>query len=154
MSFFPHFGPTLAGAEAQRLLATVERWPFISWGVLQYFTQTWWNNSFWCLLRRLPRPQDVGLLCLGYHKFFNLFYNLNCSARECAPWRRVTEKSHFSTLNVGLDGTGNRTQSTCLAGSVTRRSAINYAILRMHFLISLLVGTMLIREFWDVPNDR
>jgi hypothetical protein len=38
-----------------------------------------------------------------------------------------TEKSHFSTLNVGLAGTGNRTQATCLAGSVTRRSAIHYA---------------------------
>jgi hypothetical protein len=38
-----------------------------------------------------------------------------------------TEKSHFSTLNVGLAGTGNRTWSTCVAGSVTRRSAIHYA---------------------------
>jgi hypothetical protein len=44
-----------------------------------------------------------------------------------APGRRVTEKCHFSTLNVGLAGTGNRTQATCLAGSVSRRSAIHYA---------------------------
>jgi hypothetical protein len=34
---------------------------------------------------------------------------------------------HFSTLNVGLAGTGNQTQATCLAGSVSRRSAIHYA---------------------------
>jgi hypothetical protein len=101
---------------------------FFSWGVLQYFTQTWRNNSFQCLLRRLPRPQDVGHLRLRYCKFFNPFYNLNCSARERAPLCRVTEKSHFSTLNVGLAGTGNRTQATCLAGSVTRRSAIHYAL--------------------------
>jgi hypothetical protein len=100
---------------------------FFSRGVLRYFTQTWRNNSFQCLLRRLPRPQDVGHLSLRYFNFFNPFYNLNCSARERAPLRRVTEKSHFSTLNVGLAGTGNRTQATCLAGSVTRRSAIHYA---------------------------
>jgi hypothetical protein len=103
---------------------------FFSRGVLRYFTQTWRNNSFRCLLRRLPRPQDVGHLRLRNCKFFNPLYNLNCSARERAPWRRVTEKSHFSTLNVGLAGTGNRTQATCLAGSVTRRSAIHYATTR------------------------
>jgi hypothetical protein len=58
---------------------------FFSRGVLRYFTQTWRNNSFRCLLRRLPRSQDVGHLCLRYCKFFNPFYNLNCSARERAP---------------------------------------------------------------------
>jgi hypothetical protein len=100
---------------------------FFSRGVLRYFTQTWWNNSFWCLLRHLPSPQDVGHLRLRSYKFVNPFYNLNCSAQERVPWRRVTEKSHFSTLNVGLAGTGNRTQATCSAGSVTRRSAIHYA---------------------------
>jgi hypothetical protein len=111
---------------------------FFSRGVLRYFTQTWRNNSFRCLLRRLPRPQDVGHLRLRYCNFFNPFYNLNCSARE----RGVTEKCHFSTLNVGLAGTGNRTQATCLAGSVTRRSAIHYAYLISHFL-SLFSFSML-----------
>jgi hypothetical protein len=57
----------------------------ISRGVLRYFTQTWRNNSFRCLLRRLPRPQDVGHLRLRYCKLFIPFYNLNCSARERAP---------------------------------------------------------------------
>jgi hypothetical protein len=45
-------------------------------------------------------------------KILNPFYNLNCCARERAPWPRVTEKSHFSTPNVGLAGTGNQTQAT------------------------------------------
>jgi hypothetical protein len=44
---------------------------FFSRGVLRYFTQTWRNNSIRCLLRRLPRPQDVGHLCLRYCNFFN-----------------------------------------------------------------------------------
>jgi hypothetical protein len=77
---------------------------YFSWGVLRYFIHNWQNNSFPCLLRRLSRPQDVGHLCLCYCKCSNPFYNLNCSARELAPWRRVTEKRHFSTLNVGLAG--------------------------------------------------
>jgi hypothetical protein len=98
----------------------------------------------------IPRPQDVGHLCfrlfwlsksdpgqesnlevstdLGYFKVFNPFYNLNCSAWERASWRRGTEKSHFSTLNVGLAGTGNQTRATCMAGSISRRSAIHYAL--------------------------
>jgi hypothetical protein len=46
---------------------------FFSRGVLRYFTQTWWNNSFWCLLQRLPKPQDVIHLCLRYCKFLTLF---------------------------------------------------------------------------------
>jgi hypothetical protein len=123
---------------------------FFSRGVLRYFTQTWRNKSFRCLLRRLPRPQDVSHLRLHYWNFFNPFYNLNCSAWERAPWRRVTEKSPFSTLNVGLAGTyGNRTQATCLAVSVTRRSAIHYAslfklICCVVFLISFL---WIVREY-------
>jgi hypothetical protein len=60
--------------------------------------------------------------------FLILSLNLNCSARERAPWRRVIEKNHFSARNVGLAGTGNRTQANCLAGSVARRSAIHYAM--------------------------
>jgi protein tyrosine phosphatase (PTP) superfamily phosphohydrolase (DUF442 family) len=44
----------------------------------------------------------------------------------------VVHGGHFSTLKVGLAGTGNRTQATCLAGSVTRRSAIHYAYHGMH----------------------
>jgi hypothetical protein len=60
--------------------------------------------------------------------YCNFFYpTIQCLQR--APGRRVTEKSHFPTLNVGLagTGTGNRIQATCLAGSVARSSAIHYA---------------------------
>jgi hypothetical protein len=39
--------------------------------------------------------------------------------------KRVT----FSSLNVGLSGTGKRTRATCVASSVARRSAIHYAYL-------------------------
>jgi hypothetical protein len=54
-------------------------------------------------------------------------YTVQLQCLQRAPGRRVTEKCHFSTLNVGLAGTGNQTQATCLAGSVSRRSAIHYA---------------------------
>jgi hypothetical protein len=67
---------------------------------------------------------------------------------QCAPGRRVTEKCHFSTLNVGLAGTGNRTQATCLAGSVSRRSAIDYA-----FIDPFLQGNKKSQASKDETND-
>jgi hypothetical protein len=39
----------------------------------------------------------------------------------------LTMWATFSTLNVGLAGTGNRTRATCVASSGTNRSAIHYA---------------------------
>jgi hypothetical protein len=45
-------------------------------------------------------------------------------------------KSHFSTLNVCLAGTGNRTQANCLVGIFARRSAIHYASI-MEFVLKL-----------------
>jgi hypothetical protein len=83
----------------------------------------------------IPRPQDIGHLCFRrffllsqtgdrsptsksqqttcYFKFFfNFTVKLQCLQR--ALGRRVTEKSHFSTQNVCLARTGNRTQATCL----------------------------------------
>jgi hypothetical protein len=127
--------------------------PFFSRGVLQYFTQTWRNNSFRCLLWPLPRPQDVGYLCLRYCRFFNLFYNLNCSAWERAPWRRVTEKSHFSTLNLGLTGTGNQTRATCMAGSIDRRSALHYAS-KTSFILNTSVVTQEVEIVIMRPHSR
>jgi hypothetical protein len=53
-------------------------------------------------------------------------YTVQLQCLQRVPGHRVTEKCHFSTLNVGLAGTGNQTQATCLAGSVSRRSAIHY----------------------------
>jgi hypothetical protein len=71
------------------------------------------------------QPQSLNRLLATAIFLSNYTVQLQCL--QSAPGRRVTEKSQFSTLNVGLDGTGNRTQATCLAGSVSRRSAIHYA---------------------------
>jgi hypothetical protein len=51
------------------------------------------------------------------------------------PDTELQKRATFSTLNVGLAGTGNRTRATCVAGSVARRSAIHYA-----FCPAFLVG--------------
>jgi hypothetical protein len=40
------------------------------------------------------------------------------------------KRANFSELIVGLDGTGDQTQATCVAGSGDNRSAIDYDILR------------------------
>jgi hypothetical protein len=67
-----------------------------------------------CLQRQsnLKSPQTTcNCIFLSNYKV-----QLHCLQR--APGCRVTEKSHFSTRNLGLDGTGNQTQATCLAGSV------------------------------------
>jgi hypothetical protein len=42
----------------------------------------------------------------------------------------LQKRDTFSTLNVGLAGTGNQTRATCLASSGTNRSAIHYAFFR------------------------
>jgi hypothetical protein len=39
----------------------------------------------------------------------------------------LQKRATFSTLNVGLAGTGNQTLATCEASSGTNRSAIHYA---------------------------
>jgi hypothetical protein len=110
-------------------------------------------------LLRGPRPQDVGtpspfLSVLtsesasgpgkGLHRQSNLTWSLHrllataifisnytvqLQCLQRAPCRRESEKSHFSTLNVGLARTGNRTRATCMAGTVARRSAIHFACL-------------------------
>jgi hypothetical protein len=86
-------------------------------------------------------------LNIGYPFFFNAFilwnneavvlqffffthFIISIAVLENVPLSTVTEKSHFSTLNVGLARTGNRTRATCMAGSVSRRSAIHYPTIR------------------------
>jgi hypothetical protein len=71
------------------------------------------------------QPQSLNRLLATANFLSNYTVQLQCL--QCTPGRRVTEKSHFSTLNVGLAGTGIRTQATCLAGSGTNRSTIHYA---------------------------
>jgi hypothetical protein len=43
------------------------------------------------------------------------------------PDAGLQKRATFSTLNVGLDGTGNQSQDTSVASSGTNRSAIHYA---------------------------
>jgi hypothetical protein len=74
---------------------------------------------------------------LGYCKVLTYFI-ISIAVLENVPLSRVTEKSNFSTLNVGLAGTGNRTRATCMAGSVSRRSAIHYASAEIDFLTMLI----------------
>jgi hypothetical protein len=38
----------------------------------------------------------------------------------------LQKRDTFSTLNIGPAGTGNQTQTTCVASRVARRSAIHY----------------------------
>jgi hypothetical protein len=47
---------------------------------------------------------------LATAKFLTHFI-ISIAVLENLPLSRVTEKSNFSTLNVGLAGTGNRTQN-------------------------------------------
>jgi hypothetical protein len=44
-----------------------------------------------------------------------------------SPGTGLQKRATFSTLNVGLAGTGNQTRATCVASSGTNRSAIHYA---------------------------
>jgi hypothetical protein len=44
------------------------------------------------------------------------------------PYAGLQKRATFSTLNVGLAGTGNRTRATCVASSGTNHSAIHYAL--------------------------
>jgi hypothetical protein len=41
-----------------------------------------------------------------------IFFSNYTVKLQRAPGRRVTEKRHFSTLNVGLAGSGNQTRAT------------------------------------------
>jgi hypothetical protein len=77
-----------------------------------------------------PGLKDVRHLRLRYCNFFNPFYNLNSSAcllENVSPDAGLQERATFSTLNIGLAGTGNRTRATCMASSGTIRSANHYA---------------------------
>jgi hypothetical protein len=75
---------------------------------------------------------------LATAKFLNHFI-ISIAVLENEPISRVTENSNFSTLNVGLAGTGNRTQATCMAGSVSRRSAIYYAAVTIEIIDRLKI---------------
>jgi hypothetical protein len=82
-------------------------------------------------------------------KIINPFYNLNCSAWERTPDAGLQKRATFSTLNIGLAGTGNQTRATCVASSVVTRSAIHYT-----YIIPLLRSAcrILVDMFNHDPN--
>jgi hypothetical protein len=57
------------------------------------------------------------------------------------PGAGLQKKSTFSTPNVGLSGTGNRTRATCVASSGTSRSAIRQFLSILRF-----------RHFWGFSH--
>jgi hypothetical protein len=68
----------------------------------------------------IPRPQDVGHLRLRYCNFLTHFIISIAVLENVPPDSRFQKRATFSTLNVGLTGTGNWS-------SGTNRSAIHYA---------------------------
>jgi hypothetical protein len=54
----------------------------------------------------------------------NYIVKLQCLQRS--PDAGLQKRATFSTIIVGLSGTGNQTRATCKAGSGTNRSAIHY----------------------------
>jgi hypothetical protein len=67
---------------------------------------------------RGPMPKDAGTPLLLLQQIFNPFYNLNCSAWECAPDAGLQKRDTFSTLIVG--------RWSGVAGSGASRSATHY----------------------------
>jgi hypothetical protein len=63
---------------------------------------------------------------LGYCNCFYPTIQCNCSACNVPPDAGLQERANFSTLILGLAGTGNQTRATCVAGSSASRSAIHY----------------------------
>jgi hypothetical protein len=104
---------------------------------------------------RRPRPQDAGTPLLlavftseldprpgeGLHwqinrpqslhrpwllQSFNLTVQCNCNACNVPPDAGIQKRANFSTIIVGLSGTGDQTRASKVAGSGTNRSAIHY----------------------------
>jgi hypothetical protein len=67
---------------------------------------------------------------------------------ENVPLSRVTEKSNFSTLNIGLAGTRNRTRATCMqAASLDAQPSTTPVG------CSLQVVGRLLRDMGRIPGD-
>jgi hypothetical protein len=65
----------------------------------------------------IPRPQDVGHLCLRYCMFLAHFIISITVLENVPPDAGLQKRATFSTLNVVLAGTGNQTRATCAASS-------------------------------------
>jgi hypothetical protein len=62
------------------------------------------------------------------------------------PDAGLQKRATFSTLNVGLAGTGNRIRATCVASSGTNHSAIHYATL---YILFCTVVSIFVRFFFS-----
>jgi hypothetical protein len=77
---------------------------------------------------RYSQVSRCGTSSLALLQFFLTHFIISIAVLENEPPEAgLHKRATFSTLNVGLAGTGNQTQATCVAGSVARRSAIHYA---------------------------
>jgi hypothetical protein len=117
--------------------------------ILSFKTINKLNLFFEC---GIPRPQDVGHLRLRYCKFhFVTHFIISIAVLEnVPPDAGLQKRATFSTLNIGLAGTGNRTRATCVASSGTNRSAIHYA-----WLSDILTGSrMWVHLLQDMGTAR
>jgi hypothetical protein len=69
------------------------------------------------------------------------------------PDAGLLKRAIFSTLNVGLAGTGNQTLATCVASSGTIRSAIHYAIENPAIDLSHFARIVDIVSLCTLPRD-
>jgi hypothetical protein len=70
-----------------------------------------------------PPPKSPQTTC-----YCNFLIQLYSAIATCnvLPDAGLQKRANFSTLIVGLAGTGNRTRATCVAGTGTNCSAIHY----------------------------
>jgi hypothetical protein len=72
-------------------------------------------------------------LCFCFCIFLIQLYSAIASACNFPPNAGLEKRANFSTLNIGLSGSGDRTRVTCGAGSGDNCSAINYDSLGSSF---------------------
>jgi hypothetical protein len=78
----------------------------------------------------IPMPQDSGTPLLALMPFFLTHFRISIAVlKNVPPDAGLQKRAIFSILNVGLAGTGNRSQATCVASSGTNHSAIHYTTL-------------------------
>jgi hypothetical protein len=77
---------------------------------------------------RCPQASRCGTPWLALLQFLLTHFIISIAVLEMPPGAGLQKRATFSTLNVGLAGTGNRTWATCVASSGTNRSAIYYAL--------------------------
>jgi hypothetical protein len=87
---------------------------------------------------------DPGLKMREHHRFLycNFCYptiQCYCNACNVLPEEGLQKRTNFSTLIVGLAGTGDQTRSTCVAGSCDNRSAIHFDFTFPFLLVPLMV---------------